>query len=198
MNRIVVAWAAVALTAAMPAVYADEPNQRGASAAGGKGAQSVTRPAATPTASESTMPGAIRGRPESNRLRDLDHKAKQLKRQVGSLQASVARSGWNSARHASGMRSIHTAIAELGSDIKAFQQSNDSAQFQTGKRQGDEWQRQLTQIGRAAKTLGAARDANTAISALTQISASLDNVIRSLETLPLCCTERTCCYVGFR
>lgn len=197
MNRIVVAWVAVALTVATLVGYADSPTQRGTNA-DGKGAPAVVKPSVVPTASEPNMPGAIRGRPESNRLRDLDHKAKQLKRQVQSLQASVRQSGWDNKRQASGVKSIHTALAQLGRDVKAFQDNNGSAQFQTGKRIAMDLQQQLTQIGGAAKTLGAARDAHTATGALTQISASLDNVMRSLETLPLCCTERICCYVGFR
>lgn len=149
-------------------------------------------------APEPTTATAIRGRPSISRLQNLDRAGKQLRQQVQTLSASVAQSGWNAVLRAHDAEPINDAVGELKREVNALQASNGAASYATGQRLCSDLQLQLVQLGAAEQALGAAGDAPRATAALTQMSALLDRVIHTIETLPPCCTEGICCQVGIQ
>jgi hypothetical protein len=153
----------------------------------------VVTPAPEPT---TTM--AIRGRPSTSRLQNIGQSAKQLKQRAAALSASVTQSGWNDAQRASGAAPINDAVGDLTREVNALQASNGTATLDTGRRLANDLQTQLVQIGAAEDALDGARDASAATAALTQMSASLDKVNLTIDTLPPCCTEGICCHVGIQ
>ena len=153
----------------------------------------------TVTAAETaTTATAIRGRPSTSRLESIGRNARQMKQQVQTLRTNIAQSGWNDALRANGAGPINGAVDELTREVDALLAKNSSATFDTGRRLAMDLQTQLAQLGAAEQALAGARDATVATAALTQMSASLDKVILTIDTLPPCCTERTCCYVGIQ
>jgi hypothetical protein len=125
-------------------------------------------------------------------------KARNLSVQARALQASVSKGGWNSSLHATSVNGLRSAVASLQQDVTAFQANNRAANFQDAVGVSNNLQQHLNQVNGSLNNLGAARDANGAVGVLTQISASLDTIIRTIDTLPPCCTEGICCHVGLK
>jgi hypothetical protein len=151
------------------------------------------RPSATP----GVQPGA-RMPAQPTILQSMGAKARNLSVQARSLQASASKVGWNSSLQANNVNNLRTAVAGLQQDVTAFQANNRAANFQDAVSVSNNLQQQLNHISGSLNNLGNARDANGAVGALTQISASLDSIIRTIDTLPPCCTEGICCHVGFK
>ena len=190
MNTKVLQVITVLVLAAMAAAAADKKKSP---------PPTTTQPPVTVTvtaAETATTATAIRGKP--SRLESIGRSAKQAKQQVQALRTNIAQSGWNDALRANGAVPINGAVGELTGEVDALLAKNSSATFDTGRRLAMDLQTQLAQLGAAEKALAGARDATVATAALTQMSASLDKMILTIDTLPPCCTERTCCYVGIQ
>jgi hypothetical protein len=150
-----------------------------------------------PTASEGSTASAIRGRPATGRLQSIGLSAKQLKQTSEALRGNIRQSGWSDAQRVKEAGPINGACGDLAREINALQADNGAATYKTGSSLAADLQLQVAQVAAAGQSLGEARNANSATQALTQLSASLDKIIVTIQTLPPCCTEGICCHVGF-
>jgi methyl-accepting chemotaxis protein len=150
-----------------------------------------------PSAAPGVQPGA-RTPAQPTILQSMGGKARNLNIQARSMQTTVGKSGWNSALQANNVNKLRTAVAGLQQDLSVFQTNNRAANIQDAVRVSNDLQQRLNQVTQSLNNLSNVHDANGAVGALTQISASLDGIIRTIETLPPCCTEGICCHVGFK
>lgn len=156
-------------------------------------------------ASEGDTNMAIRGRPATgakggqsvNSLHRLGNRVKGMGSQTGSLQARLNQGGWNSALQ-SQINSLRGGHAALRQEAEKFQANNRGSNFQAGIQFSNDLRLRLNEINIAMNNLGQARDASSAGRALSQLAVSLNSILKTMETLPLCCTEGICCHVGFR
>jgi hypothetical protein len=153
----------------------------------------VVTPAPEPT---TTM--AIRGRPPTGRLQTIGTRANQLQQQTQTLRTSIVQLGWNAVLRTDGVEPINDAVGALAREVKGLQTISGASNYSTGNRLASDLQRELTQITAAEQALSAARDTPGASAALTQMSVSLDKMIKTIDTLPPCCTEGICCHVALQ
>jgi hypothetical protein len=124
-------------------------------------------------------------------------KVSMLGTQVKTLEPRLTQRDWSQAVQSQlpGMRNTHAALQQ---DVLKLQAANRSANLAEGIRLSNNLHARVQDVGSALAGLGQSRDAASARGFLTKISVSLDGIIKNVSDEPLCCAQRTCCYVGIR
>jgi hypothetical protein len=180
-----------------PPPPADGPAVAAAPPAIGSSASEARKPKDPPPKTRGSEIKASEGGQSVNSLRSIGNRVKGMGSQVSSLQARLNQAGWNSALQ-SQLNSLRDGYAALRQEVGNFQANNRSSNLQTGIQFSNDLRLRLNEINLAINSLGPARDASSAGRALSQMSVSLNSILKTMETLPPCCTEGICCHVGFK
>jgi hypothetical protein len=130
-------------------------------------------------------------------LQAVQSKVNAINAQVKSLEARLNQPNWHQAVQ-SQLPTMRGTQAALQQDVSKLQAANRSANLAEGIRLSNNLQTGVSELAKVIQGLGHARDAAAARGALSQISVSLNGIIKNVSDEPLCCALRTCCYVGIR
>ena len=133
-----------------------------------------------------------------DKIQRLTYQLRVLENEVNAAAArgapQVAGGAWAARYCANQLRDVRAALAQLQTDVTAFQGRNRTANLAVGLRVADGLQAALTSVGRAIDGFALARDAVAAKTALPGISMALNGFIGKTADVPDCCLL-TCCAI---
>lgn len=149
------------------------------------------RPEPRPAGSPSLPPGTVNG------FQLVRGKVGAMSSQVKSLEASLNQPTWNTAVQTQ-VSNWRSAVAGLQQDVGKLVAVNRAPNMNVGLQVSNALQARVTELGQALDGLAQARDTTSARGALTRITASLGNIVKTMDVNQQCCEALTCCGVAIR